>query len=98
MFWVLKRTVSLRRFFRVPTTYVLVKKKQNIFCYALLTKGLSCHYLFVLKMSSAFTSDAYIQVHFRLDFFMEANNMNPDQQSDLGPYDQQSNLGPYCCT
>ena len=25
------------------------------------------------------TSDAYIQMHFRLDFFMEANNMNPDQ-------------------
>ena len=26
MFWVLKRTVSLRRFFWVPTTYVLVEK------------------------------------------------------------------------
>ena len=26
MFWVLKRTVSLRRFFWVPTTYVLVYK------------------------------------------------------------------------
>ena len=26
MFWVLKRTVSLRRFFRVPTTYVFVEK------------------------------------------------------------------------
>ena len=24
-------------------------------------------------------SAAYIQVHFRLDFFMEVNNMNPDQ-------------------
>ena len=24
-------------------------------------------------------SAANIQVHFRLDFFMEANNMNPDQ-------------------
>ena len=33
---------------------------------------------FVLKMS-AFLSAAYIQVHFRLDFFMEANNMNPYQ-------------------
>ena len=34
-------------------------------------------------------SAAYIQVHFRLDNFMEANNMNPDQtalKSDLGPY------------
>ena len=26
-----------------------------------------------------FTSAAYIQVHFRPDFFMEVNNMNPDQ-------------------
>ena len=47
--------------------------------------------IIVLKMLSAFMSAAYIQVHFRLDFFMEANNMNPDQtaawkQSDLGPY------------
>ena len=34
-----------------------------------------------------FTSAAHIQVHFILDLFMEANNMNPDQtQSDLGPY------------
>ena len=24
-------------------------------------------------------SAAYIEVHFRLDFFMEANNMNPNQ-------------------
>ena len=30
-------------------------------------------------MLSAFTSAAYIQVHSRQDFFMEANNMNPDQ-------------------
>ena len=41
-------------------------------------------------MSSAFTSAAYIQVHFRPDLFMEANNINPDQtalkeQSDLSP-------------
>ena len=26
-----------------------------------------------------FTSAAYIQVHFRLDYFMEANNINPDE-------------------
>ena len=26
-----------------------------------------------------FTSAAYIQVHLRLDFSMEANNINPDQ-------------------
>ena len=28
---------------------------------------------------------AYVHVHFRLDFFMEATNINPDQ-SDLDPY------------
>ena len=37
-----------------------------------------------------FMSAAYIQVHFRLDFYVEANNVDPDQtalkQSDLGPY------------
>ena len=31
MFWVLKRSVSLRRFFLVPTTYVLFEKEGNIF-------------------------------------------------------------------
>ena len=43
----------------------------------------------VLKMLSV-VSAAYIQVHFRLDFSMEANNMNPDQTWEL------SVLGPYC--
>ena len=37
-------------------------------------------------------SDAYIQVHFKLDFFMVANNMNPEQSAPL----EQSDLGPYC--
>ena len=44
---------------------------------------------FVLKMSVFFMSAAYLQVHFRLDLFMEANNITPDQtasKSDLGPY------------
>ena len=31
MFWVLKRTVSLRRFFWVPTTYVFVENKKSSF-------------------------------------------------------------------
>ena len=31
MFWVPKRTVSLRRFFWVPTTYVLIEKKKKYF-------------------------------------------------------------------
>ena len=29
-------------------------------------------------------SAPYIQVHFRLDFLMEANNMSPDQTAPLG--------------
>ena len=34
----------------------------------------------------SFTPAAYIQKHFGLDFFMVANNVDPDQeQSDLGP-------------
>ena len=33
-------------------------------------------------------SATYIQLHFRLDFFMKANNMNPNsrEQSDQVPY------------
>ena len=37
-------------------------------------------------------SVAYTQVNFKLDFFVEANNMNPDQTAPL----EQSDLGPYC--
>ena len=34
-----------------------------------------------------FTSAANIQVHFRLDFYIESNTIETDQeQSDLGPY------------
>ena len=42
VFWVLKRTVSLRRFFSVPTTYVLDEK--IIFQYTLFSGGLLCAY------------------------------------------------------
>ena len=34
-------------------------------------------------------SAAYKRMHFRLDYFMGANNVNPDQSApkpDLGPY------------
>ena len=31
-------------------------------------------------------SGTSIQVHLRLDFLMEANNMNPREQSDLSPF------------
>ena len=33
--------------------------------------------VFVLKISSYFASAVYIQMHFRLDIFMEAKTMNP---------------------
>ena len=55
-------------------------------------KPLSRQSFFFLKMSPAFMSAAYFQMHSRLDFMTEAN-MNPNQtglllweQSDLGPY------------
>ena len=38
-------------------------------------------------------SDAHILVHFRLNFFIDANNMNADQTA---PQWVQSDLGPYC--
>ena len=41
--------------------------------------------MFLPRKMSAFISAAYIVMHFRLDFFMEAN-MNPDQTAPLGPY------------
>ena len=34
----------------------------------------------------------YIQVHFRLDLIMEANNVSPDQTAPK----EQSVMGPYC--
>ena len=40
------------------------------------------YFKFCPKMS-AFASAAYIQVHYRLDFFMEANNMNPDKTASI---------------
>ena len=52
--------------------------------------SLSRHF-FVRKCRLLFTSATYIQVHFRLDVFMEVYNINPDQTA---PY--QSDLGPYC--
>ena len=45
---------------------------------------LSLPLFFVLKLSSAFYIAAYIQVHVRLDFIMEANTMYPDQTAPLG--------------
>ena len=49
-------------------------------------------YLATVFFFLLFTPAAYIYMHFRLDFIMEANNMNPDQTA---PWEQ-SDLGPYC--
>ena len=59
-----------------------------LFKFNLLFNPCSLHlFLFGLKLSPA----AYIQVHFKLDFVMESNNIDPDQtapkeQSELGQY------------
>ena len=45
--------------------------------------------LFVIKMLSAYMSVAYKSA-LQTTFIMEANNTNPDQQSDLGLYCYQS--------
>ena len=44
------------------------------------------------KWPLLFTYAALIQVHFRLDFFMESNNMNPAHTAPM----EQSDPGPYC--
>ena len=47
----------------------------------------------IYKCRLLFTSAAYIQFHLSLDFIIEVNTMNPDQeQSDLGPYCMQYGL------
>ena len=43
-------------------------------------------------MSSVFTSAAYIQAHFRLEFFIKVNDMNTDQTAPK----EQSAQDPYC--
>ena len=40
--------------------------------------------MFLSRKYLLLTSAAYIQVHFRLDFFLEANAMNPDQTAPKG--------------
>ena len=66
-------------------------KKQLMLSFAAVASGDFPCYFFVLIMLSDNTSAAYIQVHFSLDFIMEAKTMNQDQtapreQSDLGLY------------
>ena len=49
------------------------------------------HHFFFLNMLSAIYTCCIIQVHFKLDFFMEANVMNTDQTAPKEQY----NPGPY---
>ena len=42
--------------------------------------------LFFLENVVCFLHLLHIQVNFKFRLFMEANNMNPWEQSDLGPY------------
>ena len=46
---------------------------------------LTLYFIFLAKYPLLFTfmSAAYIQVHFRLDCFMESNNMNHDETAPL---------------
>ena len=53
VFWVLKRTVSLRRFFWVPTTYVLDDNKENIFP----IRTLIWRPVFILSLQSKYKKD-----------------------------------------
>ena len=45
----------------------------------------SSHYFLSRKCCLLFTTAAYIQANFRLDFSMEVNTMNPDQTAPFGP-------------
>ena len=60
----------------------------NIFVsviFLLMIAALFCHVgsIFFLWICLLFSSAAYIQVHFRLDFILDANAMNPDQTVPL---------------
>ena len=41
-------------------------------------------YILSWKLSLLFTSDAYIQAHFKLDYIMDANTIGPDQTAPKG--------------
>ena len=81
MFWVLKRTVSLTRFFWVPTTYVLIEKQKNKkkFRYTLLTKVLAylcCHlnpkscFLFCRSKSASWSGHVHTVFHVNYEYIV----------------------------
>ena len=59
---------------KIPVHYsVSVVAENNLYASIFCTENAICF----------FTSAAYIQVHFRLDFIMEANTLNPNQMAPL---------------
>ena len=48
--------------------------------------------IFITHVRRCIMGAMSMQVHFRLDFTMEANIMNPDHTAPM----EQSDLGPYC--
>ena len=49
-----------------------------------LKKNITIYLTLICQQLFCSENAAYIQVHFRLYFFMEANNMNPDQAALKG--------------
>ena len=78
---------SILQYFRPSLSYHM--SLRSLFCLFLSgrLKQVLLLYLFVLKISGFFfASSSYIQVHFRLYFFMEANNRRHDQDALLGAF------------
>ena len=58
----------------------------SILCRLLIMSAayIQMHYRIFTMSSDSLTSAAYVQVHSRLDFIMEANNVNHDQTAPDG--------------
>ena len=74
VFWVLKRTVSLRRFFLVPTTYVWMRNEENCFPIHILSEGLkdlaslsTCMYPFFVNSEQQWRCALIIRI---MSFFL----------------------------
>ena len=99
MFWVLKRTVSLRRFFWVPTTYVLVGKSENL-CFVKLettcrrTKGL--FWFAVWPIAGWFSSRLWIRKLIRKKCGCSVLMAHPDQDPLF--FDKKNGHSCFCWT
>ena len=96
--WLLNETFNcLNRLVRISETYSIFNLKSAQVMLFFLTHECSINPYpadinFVLKYCLLLSSAENIQMHFRLDFTMEANNVDPDQTAPL----EQSDLGLYC--